>query len=410
MLFRPLQRLADTAFGVFLALVAVNAICSTAMAQTSPTDPRISAPSPFDSAPPSVPANQAANDEYVVYPFKLINGGGSAINFIRITGSVTHTFSAPTGFAAAFDVISPAPFTCTASPTATSISFSCTGSPPGDSLASGQTLNLPIAFRLPKTRIVNERIDFIATAQFREGNSRGPGGNNDSALTAKSTTPVGEVDNNKAAAVIPLQTTGARFFTGTKGIPQGGSDRVGTLVEAPVTGTGTYAVGTIVEASVPCPVPGVTSCTDTIDLSIVDANGTKQRFEVSPYLVIYLRLDASVIPGNFNNKVIYHNAGTGFEAVPPCANGADPLAGMERCVLDRRVFKKNDPEVKADPSLLGDGQATNSCKRERRIRLVTAEIFNVKRRASRRASFFLDQHTVSPSVEAQYQTSSPFDL
>ena len=153
-------------------------------------------------------------------------------------------------------------------------------SAPSDSLASGQTLTLPIAFRLPKTRIVNERIDFTAIAQFREGNSRGPGGNNDSALTATSTTLVAALDNDKVAAVIPLQT-GARFFTGKKGVPQGGSDRVGTLVDAPVTGTSTYAIGTIVEASVvTCPVPGVTSCKDTIDLSIVDANGNKQRFEL----------------------------------------------------------------------------------------------------------------------------------
>lgn len=360
MAFRPLQRLADTAFGVFLALVAVNAICATAMAQTSPTDPRITAPSPFASAPPSVPeANLAVNDEYVVYPFKLINGGGSAINFIRISGSVTHTFSPPTEFAAAFAVVTPAPFNCSVtSTTANSINFSCTAPAPSNSLAAGQTLNLPIAFRLPKTRIAGKQISFAATALFREGNSTGTGGNNDSALTARSTTPVAEVDNDKVAAVIPLQT-GARFFTGKKGVPQGGSDRVGTVVDAPVTATGTYANGTIVEASVAtCPVPSVTSCKDTIDLSIVDANGNKQRFELSPYLVIYLRRDASVIKGSFNNTVIYYNGGAGFETVPPCANGADPLAGMERCVYERRVFRKNDPEVKADPSLLGDGQAT----------------------------------------------------
>lgn len=349
--------------------VAANFItCPEAFAQNPPTDPGISAP-PITSSPPSVSADTNAPPQYVVYPFKLVNGGGSSINLIRITGVVSHTFATPAGFGTAFAVVSPstfAPFTCsvTAS-TASSIEFSCVAAP-GYSLPAGQTLTVPIAFSLPGTRTAGEDIDFSATVRFREGNSTSTGGNNDSELTAVSTTAVDTASNDQVAALIPLQT-GARFFTGKKGVPQGAGDTVGTQVDAPSDLSGTYAAGNIIETSVAtCPVPGVTTCKDTIDISIVNSvTGQRQRFEptsvtdpLSQYLVIYLRRDASVFKGSINNLVVYYLAdgATSYVTVAPCVNGSDPLLGMDHCVYDRRVFKKNDPEVKADPSLLGDGQ------------------------------------------------------
>ena len=99
-------------------------------------------------------------------------------------------------------------------------------------------------------------------------------------------------------------------------------------------------------------------------LSILDENGNKQRFEpnsvtdpLSQYLLVTLRRDASAFKGSVNNIVIYYNGGTGYETVPPCINGNDPLLGLgDRCVYDRRVFKRGDPEVVEDPALLGDAQ------------------------------------------------------
>jgi len=360
MLFRTLHNPLGVGFRALFVLVAGLAFSSSTVAQT-PQDPGVTTPaSPFASSPPYVPASTdlSAPDVFVVYPVTINNGGGSAINSIRISGTAA---SDSLAIAASFDTVSTAPFTCTPNTTlpSNSISFTCVA--PAYSLATGQKLTLPVTFKMPKVRSEGNFVSFNFTALFREGLGGGSS-NSDSILTGFTNTLVNAVSNESVAAVIPLQT-GARFFTGRKGVPQGVADSVATIVDAP-TAAGTYATATIAETALAtCPVSN-SKCKDQISLSILDENGNKQRFEpnsvtdpLSQYLLVTLRRDASAFKGSVNNIVIYYNGGTGYETVPPCINGNDPLLGLgDRCVYDRRVFKRGDPEVVEDPALLGDAQ------------------------------------------------------
>jgi hypothetical protein len=352
-----------------LALLAAGSMFGlSTLAQSPPTDPGISVPSPFDSSPPSLTEGIDAN-AYVVYPFKLVNNGGSALNSIRITGSVTVEFFKPDGFAAAFDTISSSPLTCrVTSSSPTVIGFYCEA--PTYSLPAGQTLTVPIAFKAPTERTSTNKLAFTATVAFREGGALPNGGNSDSVLAGSSLTLVAAAQPNSVAAVVPLQT-GATFFTGTRGIPQGASDNVGTVVTAPRAMTSVdYANAAIFEeALAACPVSNG-KCTDKTTVSIKDKNGDTQRFGpyvsnlLQDYLVITLRRDASAFKGSVNNIIVYYRATPTDTPVQvyPCANVEDPLSGPgapARCIYDRRVYKKSDRDEngnRIDPNLIGDAE------------------------------------------------------
>ena len=107
-----------------------------------------------------------------------------------------------------------------------------------------------------------------------------------------------------------------------------------------------------------------------------EIGGQKLRFDpvvvtdpLKQYLVIKLRRDATLFQGSINNVNVYYfsEITSSYIQIPPCSNGVDPLLGVDRCVLDRRVFKKNDAEVKANPDLAGDAQVTLLARENGRI-------------------------------------------
>lgn len=348
-----------------LAVATLAGFVASPHVAAQTTDPWVTAPQVV-SIPASIAAAEAAPEIYVAYPVTINNGGGSAISDIRISGKAIATSGTSVQFliTAAFNPIETSPFVCSQTSTApaqpaASIDFECTvpaASSPY-SLASGQKLILPVVFKVPATRYEGDSISFNFTALFREG---GGGGSASSAGILTGATATSVTAFNPDAVAVLVNQNSETFYTGTKGVPQAG-DKIATKVQAPVN-AGVFAKATITEASVAaCPVPGASSCTDTVNLSILDKNGAKQVFINPNYLVILLRRDSTAFKGNGNNVIVYYSvdgAPTSFVSVDPCVNGPDPLLGLERCIYDRRVLKKNDAEVLQDPQLFGDLQIT----------------------------------------------------
>ena len=345
-----------TTYALAFAILAGAVASEQARAQT-PQDPGVTSPSPFSSLPASVPTSEnTPGDIYVAYPVTINNGSGSTIYSIRISGTASSTMK----FEAAYGSVTTSPFACsTTSSTSTSIAFTCIVDPLY-SIPSGQSLTLRVAFKIPgtTTRTASDAMNFAFTALFREGLGSGSL-ESDARLDGSSTTLVAADTTQSVAALLP--PTGTTIYTGKKGIPQGTSDRVATEVRAP--GVGSYANGSITEAPLDlCPITNG-NCKDLVTISIKNQDGATQTFPPFAPLVIILRRDALAFKGNINNLGVYYEADPGESTayngfIPPCANGSDPLMGLPRCVFERKVIRKSDPEYQADPSSLGDAQIT----------------------------------------------------
>jgi len=348
-----------TTYAIAFAILAGAVASEQARAQT-PQDPGVTSPSPFSSLPASVPTSEnTPGDIYVAYPVTINNGGGSTIYSIRISGTASSTMK----FEAAYGSVTTFPFACSTTslnPASTSISFTCIVDPLY-SIPAGQSLTLPVAFKIPgtTTRTASDAMNFAFTALFREGLGSGSL-ESDGRLDGSSTTLVAADTTQSVAALLPPTGT-TTIYTGKKGVPQGTSDRVATEVRAP--GVGSYANGSITEAPLDfCPITNG-NCKDLVTISIKNKDGATQTFPPSAPLVIILRRDALAFKGNINNLGVYYEADPGESTayngfIPPCANGSDPLMGLPRCVFERKVIRKSDPEYQADPSSLGDAQIT----------------------------------------------------
>lgn len=176
-----------------------------------------------------------------------------------------------------------------------------------------------------------------------------------------------------------VQKNGGSIYTGD-GAPTS-ADTFATSLSVPVLPTGNSFGFAELAESVPGPTnpcPSGVTCLNLVDVTVKnqEIGGQKLRFDpvvvtdpLTQYLVIKLRLAATVFQGSINSVNVYYllESTNTYIPIPPCSNGADPLLGVDRCVLDRRVLKKNDAEVKANPDLAGVPQVTLLARENGRI-------------------------------------------
>lgn len=352
---RTLSRISSC---VLAASLITGITAASQVAAQTPQDPGVTSPTPFDSLPASVPTSaDTPGDVYVAYPVKITNGSGSAIYAIRISGNASSVMQ----FEAAYTSAGTSPFTCETTPstsTSTSISFTCSVDPLY-SIPAGQELVLPVAFKIPATTIRTEGsvVNFQFTALFREGLGNGST-SSDGTLSGTSTTTVAGDTTKSVAAFVP--TAGTTFFTGKKGIPQGGdNDKFATQVVVPTLTSASYANGKITELDLTeCPIQNM-GCKTEVTIDVKDTKGNPLEFDPSAPLKIFLRRDSSDFKGSVNNIHVFYLADgqTTFVEIYPCANVAVPLsADVPRCIYSRKVIRKNDPEYLIDPNALGDAQ------------------------------------------------------
>ena len=354
-----------TSLAGFAAATLALSVASQAMAQQRLVDTVVTALSDritysreATTSPP-----RPALITYVPYLVEITNKGTNTLNNVRFEGA-----------SSVADLQESAPFSssqgavCVERSAPTQIS--CTVG----QLRAGRTASFVVFFKSPIQDFSNiepegfvDKVSFSGTTWFAEG------------TTDSSTSPENSSSTSNIAS-IPLGTTsavriktavqkgGGAFFTGTSGAPDP-VDTFATRLSIPALPTGNYAIAEITEKKptdgdpdYKC--PDSVSCLDIVNVSVrnKDEGGTPLTFSASPgtdplsqYLVITLRRDKSQFTGNIGRVVVYYDG----VSIMPCANNADPIpVGQARCVYDRRVLKKNDPEVRANPDLEGDAQIT----------------------------------------------------
>jgi hypothetical protein len=193
-----------------LASIAVGAIAQT-------TDPKISLS--IASVPETVTISESQQQTpktYVVYELRLLNGGGSDINLVKIDASVAVSANlSPALIEAAANTGLPTACTIAPSQTAVNCDFSGTAYPSGAELFVPVVVTVPQYLALPPTG--NEKLTLSASSTFREGKSINASSSSVGALTALRDTPVAELafDSLKSAVI----KQGGQFFTGKNGLP-----------------------------------------------------------------------------------------------------------------------------------------------------------------------------------------------
>jgi hypothetical protein len=187
--------------------------------------------------------------------------------------------------------------------------------------------------------------------------------------------------NNPTRVRTGVRKPGGGLFTGN-GAPTAESVAAtfASLLTVPtLPGTSNYGYAELCESrpnspSAECPpLPGGApacpqniACLDYVDVTVTDKEGgSKLRFTPvavtnapAQYLFISLLRDSSVFKGSVNNARIFYlveGDNPTWDEVFDCdKSAADPLASVDRCIWDRRVYKNSDPEVNANPALAGD--------------------------------------------------------
>jgi len=222
-------------------------------------------------------------------------------------------------------------------------------------------------------------VQFAGITYYAEGTGGPNSPPQNSTVIWAATTKVALGTANPTRVKTGMQKAGGLLYTGD-GAPTS-SDTFATSLSVPVLPTGNSFGYVELGESLPGqtnPCPSGVTCLNLVDVTVKnqEIGGQKLRFDpvvvtdpLTQYLVIKLRRDATLFQGSINNVNVYYlsEITNTYTPIPPCSNGADPLLGVDRCVLDRRVFKKNDAEVKANPDLAGDAQVTLLARENGRI-------------------------------------------
>jgi hypothetical protein len=248
---------------------------------------------------------------------------------------------------------------------------------------SQQTLEFVVFFETPlapeSPPSSPERVSFSGTTFFAEGTTDNPDAPNSRSDSNTESVTLGT--NNPTRVRTGVRKPGGGLFTGN-GAPTAESVAAtfASLLTVPaLPGTSSYGYAELCESrpnspSAECsPLPAGApacplniSCLDYVDVTVTDKEGgSKLRFTPAAvtnaptqYLFISLLRDSSVFKGSVNNARIFYlvegDNPTWVEVFDCDKSAVDPLASVDRCIWDRRVYKNSDPEVKANPALAGD--------------------------------------------------------
>jgi hypothetical protein len=336
-----------------------NSISYSELAQTSPARPALTA--------------------YVGYLVSVQNVGGNTLNKVRFEG---------TALAALGTNLRPVAFApSTGSPCqagTTPVTVVCelgqlrAGSAPVEFVVFFVS---PLALTPLPPPTSPEQLQLQGKTYFAEGTNDASDLPNDVAPSVPELSAVALGTNSPVRVKSGVRKNGGSIFTGT-GAPDS-VDSFASLLSVPALPNLNYGVAELVESKPAltgpdaCP-PGAPNCLDIVDVNVLDKDGgdvlrfTATSNPETQYLLITLRRDASVFTGSARNITVYYQSvvGGNWEIVPPCAQVPDPLVfpNVDRCVYGQpRVFKRNDPEVRANASLLGDAEVRILAKENGRL-------------------------------------------
>ena len=330
-------------------VVLASMVGSSALAQT--VDPKIS--STAESIPLDVTVRSAGTPvTYVAYLFTLTNGGGSAIQAIRINGKTSVSPGLTPAVIQGQSVNPALPAQCAVTATQINCDFGAQVVP------SGSSLSFPVIVAIPQFvsgPVPGQSIHFDYTALVREGKGGGSP-KSDGSLTGGAVTNVVQLSTDSVTSLVIKN--GGKFFTGNNGItsPQ---DTFTTTVSVPTLSLGNFTTADVKEnkpgAGNPCPVQN-SSCKNLVDILIPGqlfqpANVTDP---LTQFLLITLRLDASEVQGGLNSAKVFYFDTTVNAYVQIFNCDPWPGPGVPRCIYDRKDYKKGDPAVTLVPDLLGD--------------------------------------------------------
>jgi len=293
---------------------------------------------------------------FVGYAVTVKNEGGNTINNIRFVG--TAAADGPNEIAV-YAPSSDGP-SCTTSPVQNEISCSI-----GQLKAGVPFPTFAVFFKAPvKGGSGTDFLRFSGTLFYAEGS---PTPVNSTKAWVADPVELGTTNPEKVKSGVRKE--GGAIFTGS-GIPTPGDNFATSLNVPALPAANSFGFAELFE-STPSALnicPSNVACLNFVDVAVKDKEGgSKITFTpavvtdpLAQYLVVKLVRDSTAFQGSINNVQVYYvsevapGSNVGYASIPPCANGGDPLGGQPRCVFSRRVLKKNDPEVKANPQLAGD--------------------------------------------------------
>ncbi len=349
------------------SVLLVSAISSTSYAQNAPRQVSVSATAVSDAISYSEPAQnkKPALESVVTYLVTITNDSGNTINKVRYV---------PT-FSAVNSVLAPLPEPVFIEDPGSPCTFDATAKQGvvcqvGQLQAQNPTKTFAIFFKSPlnpgEAAGLNGSFTLGGTVYFAEGTNDDPSAPNSNAVMPPKVVTLGTT----SAILVKsgVRKGGGSVFTGTGGVPTA-TDPNASLLSVPALPSGyNFGFSQLKEDEAPASCPTLAGCLATFEVTVTDqeVGGTKLRFapaEQTPpvpvtdplkqYIVIILRRDDTLFTGSIGKVTIYYND---IETIDACAQVSDPLNLVDRCIIDRRVLKASDPEVKADPSLKGVAQ------------------------------------------------------
>ena len=294
---------------------------------------------------------------FVGYAVTVKNDGGNTINNIRFVGKATA--DGPNEIAVyAPSSVGPSCTTTTAEQNEISCSL-------GQLKAGVPFPTFAVFFKAPvKGGSGTDFLQFSGTLFYAEGS---PTPVNSTKPWVTDPVELGTTNPEKVKSGVRKE--GGAIFTGS-GIPIAGDNFATSLNVPGLPAANSFGFAELAE-SVPDALnicPSNVACLNFVDVAVKDKEGgakitftpTVVTDPLAQYLVVKLLRDSTAFQGSINSANVYYvsevtpGSNAGYGPIPPCANGADPLGGQPRCVFSRRVLKKNDPEVKANPQLAGD--------------------------------------------------------